>query len=41
MEVIPMVVFIIVAALFVFGLVGSVYTSYKYAKNDDGSDRYD
>lgn len=41
MEVIPMVIFIIVAALFVFGLVGSVYTSYKYAKNDDGSDRYD
>lgn len=41
MEVIPMVIFIIVAAIFVFGLVGSVYTSYKYAKNDDGSDRYD
>lgn len=41
MEVIPMVMFFIVAALFVFGIVGSVYSSYKYSKNDDGSDRYD
>ena len=41
MEVIPMVMFIIVAAIFIFGIVGSVYTSYKYSKNDDGSDRYD
>lgn len=40
MEVIPMVTFIIFAAIFVFGIVGSVYTSYKYSK-DDGSDRYD
>lgn len=36
-----MVMFIIVAAIFVLGLVGSVYSSYKYSKNDDGSDRYD
>lgn len=36
-----MVMFLIVAALFVFGIVGSVYSSYKYLKNDDGSDRYD
>ena len=41
MEVIPMVIFIIVAAIFIFGIAGSVYTSYKYSKNDDGSDRYD
>lgn len=41
MEVIPMVMFIIVAAIFIFGIVGSVYTSYKYSKNDDGSGRYD
>lgn len=41
MEVIPMVIFITVAAIFIFGIAGSVYTSYKYSKNDDGSDRYD
>ena len=41
MEVIPIVIFIIFADIFVLFIVGSVYTSYKYAKNDDGSDRYD
>lgn len=41
MEVIPMVMFIIVVALLVFGLVGSVYSCYKYSKNDDGGDEND
>ena len=41
MEVIKMVMFIIVVGIFIFGIVGSVYSSYKYSKNDDGSDRYD
>lgn len=41
MEVIPMVIFIIVVALLVFGLVGSVYSCYKYSKNDDGGDEND
>ena len=36
-----MFMFVIVVGIFVFGLVGSVYSLYKYSKNDDGSDRYD
>ena len=41
MEVLQMFMFVIVVGIFVFGLVGSVYSLYKYSKNDDGSDRYD
>ena len=41
MEVIKMVMFIIVVGIFIIGLVGSVYSSYKYSKNYDESDRYD
>lgn len=41
MEVIPMVMFFIVAALFVFGIAGGAYSAYKCFNNDDGSDRYD
>ena len=41
MGVIQMFMFIVVVGIFVFGLVGSVYSSYKYSKNNDESDRYD
>ena len=41
MEVLQMFMFVIVVGIFIFGLVGSVYSLYKYSKNDDGSDRYD
>ena len=41
MEVLQMFMFVIAVGIFVFGLVGSVYSLYKYSKNDDGSDRYD
>ena len=41
MGVIQMFIFFIVVGIFIFGLVGSVYSSYKYSKNNDESDRYD
>lgn len=30
-----MVLFIIIVALFLFGLVGSVYSTYKYSKKNE------
>lgn len=33
-----MVLFIVIMGLAVFGLIGSVYSSYKYSKSDGGDE---
>jgi len=38
MEVIPMVMFFIFIALFVFSIAGGAYSRYKYSKNCGGED---